>query len=256
MLCDEQSAIEVVLNHKDFQTTWESVYAEQQKPHHEQQQGSSSQNQNILDNLNLDLVSQFSNLTSFTTTTTTTTTTTSLPPHLVYPVSAKEFESPVFKYIVPKSRRYVLLLERSSIMDVNERWTNIRRALYRFIQYLPTGSELSIISFGIEAKVNLPPTVVTDTNREGLHGRIPRKVLMEDNACTYCALNTSLKALQNYMGQLETGTLILVSGSSSKPVLLNNILKSIKQVPLQVFPILYPASIHPGKINYLFKKIW
>ena len=74
LLCDEQSAIEVVLNHKDFQTTWESVYAEQQKPHLEQQQGSSSsQNQNILDNLNLDLVSQFSNLTSFTTTTTTTT---------------------------------------------------------------------------------------------------------------------------------------------------------------------------------------
>ena len=142
LLCDEQSAIEVVLNHKDFQTTWESVYAEQQKPHQQQPQ------KNILDNLNnLDLVSQFSNLTSFTTTTTTTTT--SLPPHLVYPVSAKEFESPVFKYIVPKSRRYVLLLERSSIMDVNERWTNIRRALYRFIQYLPTGSELSIISFGI-----------------------------------------------------------------------------------------------------------
>lgn len=106
----------------------------------------------------------------------------------------------------------------------------------------------------IEAKVNLPPTVVTDTNREGLHGRIPRKVLMEDNACTYCALNTSLKALQNYMGQLETGTLILVSGSSSKPVLLNNILKSIRQVPLQVFPILYPASIHPGKIFKFWPK--
>ena len=147
LLCEEQSAIEVVLNHKDFQTTWESVYAEQQKvPYDDHQQPQ----KNILDNLNLDLVSQFSNLTSFTTTTTTTTTTsTTLPPHLVYPVSAKEYESPVFKYIVPKSRRYVLLLERSSIMDVNERWTNIRRALYRFIQYLPTGSELSIISFGI-----------------------------------------------------------------------------------------------------------
>ena len=87
----------------------------------------------------------------------------------------------------------------------------------RFIQYLPTGSELSIISFGTESKVDLPPTVVTDDNREGLHGRIPRKVILdEDNACTYCALNISLKSLENFMGQLETGTLILVSGTSNK----------------------------------------
>ena len=107
LLCDEQSAIEVVLNHKDFQTTWESIYAEQQPQI-------------------LDLVAQFTNLS-----TTTTTTTTTLPPNLVYPVSAKPYATPVFKYIVPKSRRYVLLLERSSIMDVNARWTNIRRALYR-----------------------------------------------------------------------------------------------------------------------------
>lgn len=109
LLCDEQSAIEVVLNHKDFQTTWESIYTEQN-----------------MASQDLDLVSQFKNLS-----TTTTTTTTSLPPNLVYPVSAKEFASPKFKYIVPKSRRYVLLLERSSIMEVNERWTNIRRAFYR-----------------------------------------------------------------------------------------------------------------------------
>ena len=121
--------------------------------------------------------------------------------------------------------------------------------LYRFIQYLPTGSELSIISFGTEAKVNLPPTVVTDANREGLHGRIPRKVLDEDNACTYCALNTSLKALKNYMGQLETGTVILVSGSSNKPVNLEKISAEIRQVPLQVFPILYPASVEADLVH-------
>ena len=41
---------------------------------------------------------------------------------------------------------------------------------------------------------------------QGLHGRIPRKVILdEDNACTYCALNISLKSLENFMGQLETG---------------------------------------------------
>ena len=46
------------------------------------------------------------------------------------------------------------------------------------------------------------------------------------------------------MGQLETGTLILVSGTSSRPIHLDKILEQIRKVPLQVFPILYPASGH------------
>lgn len=241
LLCNEQSGIETVLNHVDFQTTWESVY-------------SSVPKQTTADPDVLNIVSQFSNfniseLTSFNLTSTTTTTSTALPPNLVYPVTAKAAEDPVFNYIVPKSSRYVLVLERSSTMDINNRWTTIKRALYRFIQYLPTGTELSIVTFGTEAKVDLPPTVVTDANREGLHGRIPRKVLDEDNACTYCALNTSLKSLNNFMGQLETGTLILVSGSPSKTVNLERIMAQVRQVPLQVFPILYPGTAHPDLLD-------
>lgn len=230
LLCNEQSGIEAVLNHADFQTTWQSLY-------------DSFEPEDVND-----IVVESVNATNSSTTTTTTTT---LPPNLVYPVSAKEFAGPKFRYIVPKSSRYVLLLERSSIMNVNDRWTNLRRALYRFIQYLPTGSELSIITFGSEAKVDLPPTVVTDLNREGLHGRIPRKVILdEDQGCIFCALNVSLKALHNYMGQLETGTLILVTGSSQKPHFLEDFMGKVQLIPLQVYPIFYPsASAHPDLLS-------
>lgn len=228
LLCNEQSGIETVLNHADFQTTWESVYAAVPKEEDEPV---------------LDLLSQFTNLSNETTTTSTTTE--KLPTNLVYPVSAKNFRVPTFQYVVPKSSRYVIVLERTSIMNINQRWTNIKRALYRFIQYLPTGSELSIISYGTEATVNLPPTVVTEANKEGLHGRIPRKVILEDTACTYCALNTSLKSLQNYMGQLESGTIILISGASNKPIFMDKIMDQVQQVPLRVFPILYPSTGAP-----------
>ena len=71
----------------------------------------------------------------------------------------------------------------------------------------------------------------------------------EDHACTYCALNASLNVLKDYMGQLETGTVILVSGSSTKPAHLDKILAEIKQVPLQVFPVLYPASVYSDLIH-------
>ena len=232
LLCNEQSGIETVLNHQDFQTTWESVYA------------AVPNNKNEDDQPVLDLLSQFTNV-SYNETTTTSTTTEKLPTNLVYPVSAKNFRVPTFQYVVPKSSRYVIVLERTSIMNINQRWTNIKRALYRFIQYLPTGSELSIISYGTEATVNLPPTVVTEANKEGLHGRIPRKVILEDTACTYCALNTSLKSLQNYMGQLESGTIILISGASNKPIFMDKIMDQVKQVPLRVFPILYPSTGAP-----------
>ena len=183
---------------------------------------------------------------SVTTTTTATTTTPQFDvdqPAVVIPKVARD---PAFNYIVPRTSRYVLLLDRSSSMGVNGRWTTIQRSLYRFVSYLPVGSELSIITFGKTADLNLPPTVVTDTNREGLHGRIPRKVLETDDvACTYCALNASLGALQNFMGQLDTGSVILVTGSSERVTNLETIMKVVDRVPIQVFPVLYPGTAHP-----------
>ena len=182
--------------------------------------------------------------------TTTPSTTTPTTPINVVPSTQKVARDPVFNYIVPRTTRYVLLLERSSSMGVNGRWTTIQRALYRFVSYLPIGSELSIITFGKTADINLPPTVVTDTNREGLHGRIPRKVLENDDvACSYCALNASLSALQNFMGQLDTGSVILITGSSERVTNLETIMKIVDRVPLQVFPVLYPGNAHPDMLS-------
>ena len=68
LLCNEQSGIETVLNHQDFQTTWESVYA------------AVPNNKNEDDQPVLDLLSQFTNVSYNETTTTSTTTTTTKPP--------------------------------------------------------------------------------------------------------------------------------------------------------------------------------
>ena len=177
------------------------------------------------------------------------------------PVFAKIATYPTFDYIVPKSNRYVLLLDRTSMMGIKDRWTNIKRSFFRFISHLPVGSELSIISFdNEEAVVNLPPTVVTDDNREGLHGRIPRKVdppkpMLEPldfaqpqisfkaMGCTFCALNMSLnQALTNYVGKTDVGTIIMVTGAPQDPQQLPKVLDLIQSTPIQVYPILYPST--------------
>ena len=150
-----------------------------------------------------------------------------------------------FSYHLKTSSRFVLVLDRTASMDVANRWTYVKRSFFRFFQHLPIGSHVSIVTFGGAATVNLPPTVVTDINREGLHGRIPRKVLKEDVGCVTCGLNVSLKMLRNAKGKLEPGTVILVSGSTKKPLLMSRILEEMEEAPVQVFPVVFPGTGHP-----------
>ena len=50
-------------------------------------------------------------------------------------------------------------------------------SLFRFIGLLPEGATLAIVVYGETASLVLPPTTVTEEKREGLHGRVPRRVL-------------------------------------------------------------------------------
>ena len=52
-----------------------------------------------------------------------------------------------------------------------------RCSLFRFIGLLPEGATLAIVVYGETASLVLPPTTVTEEKREGLHGRVPRRVL-------------------------------------------------------------------------------
>ncbi len=143
--------------------------------------------------------------------------------------------------------RLVLALDRTAAMAVNGRWTHVKRALFRLLQRLPVGAEVSAITFGKEATLNLPPTVVTDENREGLHGRIPRKPLEDELACVYCAMNLSLKTL----GQAG-GEVILLTGSPRRPQLLDRLVGQIERDSVRVFPVILPGTAHPD-INQLAK---
>ena len=154
------------------------------------------------------------------------------------------YRPPNFRYLVPKSSKYTVVLERTSIMNANGRWKNVRRAFYRFLNYVPVGAEVSIITFGKEAAMNLPPTVVTDANREGLHGRIPRKVLADDLACVFCALNMSLGALNG-----DPGTVILLTGSPRQAQNMDKLIETVSGTPVRVFPIAYPGTAHRSLVG-------
>ena len=98
-----------------------------------------------------------------------------------------------FEYIYPQKSRYILVLERSSQMNENHRWDNLHRSVTEFMMLMPSESELSIISFSKNAVMHLPPTIVTDTNRNGIIGRLPRRTAVDDKICLFCAFNVTFK---------------------------------------------------------------
>lgn len=104
-------------------------------------------------------------------------------------------------------------------MAKHGRWDTLNRALSEFITVLPQETELSIITFAKNAIMHLPPTTVTEFNRHGLHGRLPKRTFSisskaADNTCFLCAFNVTFKALQDQRGQMQPSTVIFVTGSN------------------------------------------
>ncbi len=149
-----------------------------------------------------------------------------------------EASPPKFKYLLHRPNlRIVLALDISQQMNHEDRWARTRDALFRLVSHIPTGNtkynhgisqvflqyiyfsgaEMGIVTFGDElqygAKVNILPTVVRESNREGLHGRIPYRLLHDGEACLECGLKKASEILSSEKGG---GSIVVVSGNRGK----------------------------------------
>lgn len=120
-----------------------------------------------------------------------------------------EVPPPSFSYALSKKTLSVILvLDLSQKMQPDQRWSRARDALFRLVSHMPTGSELGIITVGSkEANVNIEPTVVRESNREGLHGRIPYRLLNDREACLQCGIEKA----QSLINPEHLGAIIIVS---------------------------------------------
>ena len=153
-----------------------------------------------------------------------------------------------FRYVEPAENQFVLVLDISSTMDLANRWTNVKKALFRFIQLLEEGSTLSIVVFGETASLVLPPTIVTEDKREGLHGRIPRRVMETNQSCVQCGLKLAVDTLRK-----SGGNIVLISGTAADVLISKNIVDEIRASAIQLFTVSYNLDKQPYKpklINY------
>ncbi|CAL8101953.1 unnamed protein product [Orchesella dallaii] len=150
---------------------------------------------------------------------------------------------PVFSFVTAKSHRILFLLDRSRSMNHNNRWSNLRRSLYRMFHHVPSGVELGVISYTNKSTVSLPLAVTTTHNRENLHGRIPVRPLTTETevSCISCALKDAVKLIKSSNENVGPATVILVNGSPTK---INNrewekVMKIVENTPLRVIVITY-----------------
>ena len=80
---------------------------------------------------------------------------------------------------------------------------------HRLISALPVGDEVSVITFGAAAEIRLAPTVITETNRDGVFSRIPGKPGQARHGCLVCALREA-----ELMTSDDASTRVIVATSS------------------------------------------
>ena len=151
---------------------------------------------------------------------------------------APMFQPVTFHYQLPARKRFVVILERSSAMGLNNRWSLLHAELFRFITSLPNDVELALVTFGKTANVILKPTLLTSENREGVYGRIPRRHLDDDTACLDCAINLATNSLGGSLGSL-----LLITATSAEPVGFEELARNVNAGDSQVHTIAFEKSI-------------
>ena len=116
--------------------------------------------------------------------------------------------------------------------------------VFRLVSHMPTGSELGIITVGASsATVNIEPTVVRESNREGLHGRIPYRLLNDREACLSCGIEKA-KELLNPEHQ---GSIMIVSAELNHSDLFSDEVVPIHQVFFDETLKVYPNVTHRSR---------
>lgn len=130
-------------------------------------------------------------------------------------------------------------------MGLHSRWPMLHSELFRFVSLLPDAAELAIVTFGAEAELVLTPTLLTQDNREGIYGRIPRRHLEEETSCLKCAVDLGLKTLGGSAANVNGlgGTLILITASAAQPATFKQTLAMTQASKNQIHVVAFEKSI-------------
>ena len=152
--------------------------------------------------------------------------------------SGQTWRSPTLQFTLPARPRMVIVLDRSSALGLNNRWSLLHSNIFRFISALPDGLELAIITFGAEAVLVLPPTLLGPANREGVYGRVPRRHHQEETACLECGLRLASKTIP-----ASGSSVLLITAAKTRPQNFQELLQEAGPAATQIHTLAFEESI-------------
>ena len=153
--------------------------------------------------------------------------------------------------------KYVLAIETSSSMSVNDNWRWIHKAAHKFIRYdLPVNSNLAILTFSSQVKIEHPLVQVTsDAVRARLADTIPGKYHLSttEETCMACALQDTLEEVvkDNVAG---THFIILTSANHKSDDDLQMLEKQAKSNQIKISSILIPSTFRTTFYDHISKE--
>ena len=153
---------------------------------------------------------------------------------------------PAFSYVLPSQKRHILVLDVSQNMNVDRQWEMARNALFRLINHVPTGDQIGIVTFGANARVNIEPTIVTESNREGLYGRIPFRLLNGQQGCLECGLRMAMQMV-NY--NYKTDILVLTATAGHGSNALPEIQDMVEELALPINLVSFEPKLNPEVVK-------
>ncbi|XP_042227320.1 calcium-activated chloride channel regulator 1-like, partial [Homarus americanus] len=159
--------------------------------------------------------------------------------------------TPTLTFVRPAPTRYVIVVEDTTIMNVQKRWEYLRKAVRKLLVYdVPAGSEVGVVLFDQTSYVKLPltPTPSTLDERQRLAtASMPRNpsTIPQSQKCIICGLEQAVRMLENGGWGAAGGVILLVTSGSPLPLTPYDVKQmgaAVTERGVKVVPIIYPVT--------------
>ncbi|XP_066980040.1 calcium-activated chloride channel regulator 1-like [Macrobrachium rosenbergii] len=150
-----------------------------------------------------------------------------------------------FQYVRSHTPRIVLLVDDSSVMNTQNRWDFMRKAVRKFITYdIPDGYSIGLVVFNSIPSTRYPLTVLTDgSTREKVGSALPRNpsIEYEHNRCVTCGVREAMKLIYEH-GIGGHIVMVAAGGSSLSEDEISETSQLLNDAHVSLHAILYPLA--------------
>ncbi|XP_068219573.1 calcium-activated chloride channel regulator 2-like [Palaemon carinicauda] len=173
--------------------------------------------------------------------------------HLRYADKEGPPKTPYVHFIRKPNKRFILLIEDTTVMNVQRRWEFVRKAVRRVVVYdLPNGVEVALVVFNAEAREAAPLSMLESTIsdlRERVGSSLPRNPsgVRPSQGCIVCGLQKAIEVLEAGGYSAQAANIVLVtSGEHGRETEAEKVRQVIQDYGLRLLLVLYPLTERPG----------